>query len=533
MDKKLHEAISLSKYKDLVGDVELWDYKNSMTDIFNGKHRKIIGVYGPEAQEGDPLTKQQLDDIESDSTYFYLKTFFSDYNFEITPEGYAKNIGRDVKNNRDLKISKALNQLLKFHEKRKKVYVQENGVDLEDEEAVKKFLREKPYYIDESMTTTSDIVEWSKTYQDDLAQNNFDKRLKEKVFVVVSKHPYDVLGASTDKSWTSCLNMGDDKHDQGCNADHFRKSLKMPYLMAFSIKKSELKKGRDALRKPRGRMMIYPLPKEYGEGQDYEFTTGEIYGERDDDLSLITNDFVDNVLNVNIDDSGYQQDAGSYYDEIRRYGRYNTEAHFNYEKEKGSFSHLGDSISIDEEYENFSREYYVYDVTVEISDAKKYKNLQWFMSLDEELADKIIYNALMNSLTDESSYYKILDTMISPVHGNVTDWFDEEPYRYNLQQGYITYGRINVIKNHYYENEEGDMTNTNSLTIDYLKKLNTKHPEFESRVGVILSVWDNNIVQFTQKYARELGETEFDMSMVWSVSDLVEQASEFMGHKYH
>lgn len=56
----------------------------------------------------------------------------------------------------------------------------------------------------------------------------------DKMWVVISRHPYDILGMSFDRGWTSCMNLED-----GINKHYLKGDLKQGTLVAYLIKDTD------------------------------------------------------------------------------------------------------------------------------------------------------------------------------------------------------------------------------------------------------------------------------------------------------
>jgi hypothetical protein len=73
--------------------------------------------------------------------------------------------------------------------------------------------------------------------------------------VVVSRHPYDIYGASTDRSWTSCMNLEGGEMNCKLQADVSHGSI-----VLYLVPKSELREnGKIALKKPLSRILLRPM----------------------------------------------------------------------------------------------------------------------------------------------------------------------------------------------------------------------------------------------------------------------------------
>lgn len=70
------------------------------------------------------------------------------------------------------------------------------------------------------------------------SKNNSLKNYK-KLKVVISRHPYDIIGMSTDRGWTTCLDLSDKRYG-GSHLWHLRSLLNSGCLIAYLIHENDL-----------------------------------------------------------------------------------------------------------------------------------------------------------------------------------------------------------------------------------------------------------------------------------------------------
>jgi hypothetical protein len=102
--------------------------------------------------------------------------------------------------------------------------------------------------------------------------------------IVISRHPYDVAGSSTDRSWTSCINLGlEGVHyptkERGVNRRYVMNDVSEGTLVAYVVSKDELYKGAGGedkvkLQRPLSRILIKPHNSDIGK----VYTIGNMYG---------------------------------------------------------------------------------------------------------------------------------------------------------------------------------------------------------------------------------------------------------------
>lgn len=189
--KYLTEAINIDTVKKALVGQPIWDYKNMFNEIFDNKYRKIIGRIEPDESF-----------LEEHKLFLDLEELFTYRRYLLTKESYIK--GFVTQDKQQYKIGKLLNK-----------WYQED-----DDE---------------------DLLNYLESFRDDPLR----KKSRKPYLVVVSKHPYDVLGASTDRHWVSCINLGgaiiytkekdDREKSKQMNAENLVNSLNNPYMVAYLV----------------------------------------------------------------------------------------------------------------------------------------------------------------------------------------------------------------------------------------------------------------------------------------------------------
>jgi len=121
--------------------------------------------------------------------------------------------------------------------------------------------------------------------------------------IVISRHPYDVAGASTDRSWTSCMNLGLDginysNRRQGANLGYVTNDISEGTLVAYVVNKDELFKGAGGedkvkLHKPLSRILIKPHNSDVGK----VYTIGMMYGNKYQEFYEKVKEWITDKLN--------------------------------------------------------------------------------------------------------------------------------------------------------------------------------------------------------------------------------------------
>lgn len=75
------------------------------------------------------------------------------------------------------------------------------------------------------------------------------KGQQQKFMICISRHPYDIAGMSTDRGWTSCMNLAN-----GCNKEYVKKEIEVGTIIAYLIKP-----GDTNLKSPSARVLLKPF----------------------------------------------------------------------------------------------------------------------------------------------------------------------------------------------------------------------------------------------------------------------------------
>lgn len=123
--------------------------------------------------------------------------------------------------------------------------------------------------------------------------------------VVISRHPYDIAGMSTDRNWRSCMTLGipnviykDDKNKNtdGINKRYVATDIREGSIIAYLVSSSDVNKnGKIEIRRPLSRILMKPF-NNIKDSNDIVYSLGKIYGAGVSKFS----DFVKNWLEVNV-----------------------------------------------------------------------------------------------------------------------------------------------------------------------------------------------------------------------------------------
>jgi hypothetical protein len=114
-------------------------------------------------------------------------------------------------------------------------------------------------------------------------------RPKKTDLIVISRAKYDIAGMSTDRGWTSCMNL-----DNGGNKHYISCDLEEGSIIAYLIKKDDLN-----INKPIARVLIKPFVNRYDEN-DIVFKPEEvIYGTADESFKMTVTNLLDTNQDIN------------------------------------------------------------------------------------------------------------------------------------------------------------------------------------------------------------------------------------------
>lgn len=128
--------------------------------------------------------------------------------------------------------------------------------------------------------------------------------------VVISCHPYDVIGMSTGRDWdkTSCMRLADGvhRHDPGSNAHYVRNDVAEGTLVAYVVSVDD-----SNIQRPKARCLLKPFYNE--EGEVLYRRESRVYGNPVPGFDLILSRFLRRI-NAHIPDGIFKM-SGSLYDD--------------------------------------------------------------------------------------------------------------------------------------------------------------------------------------------------------------------------
>lgn len=137
--------------------------------------------------------------------------------------------------------------------------------------------------------------------------------------MVISRHPHDVAGMSSGRSWYSCMTIpGDDVHESGCNHHYIEHDIKHRTLVAYLTKA-----GDDNIQKPIARIAI---KKFHGDDGDVIWRPeNSMYGNGPSEFFNNVNHFAN--VHYPAKDQHYQKEEDLYNDSHEEYHPGDEETH--------------------------------------------------------------------------------------------------------------------------------------------------------------------------------------------------------------
>lgn len=97
--------------------------------------------------------------------------------------------------------------------------------------------------------------------------------ISENYSIVISRHPYDLIGQSYDREWNSCKNLID-----GANKHYIPTEINKGCLIAYLIKNENTTKSKDILKNPISRYLIVPYVNEGNPNDTFLYVSDSVYG---------------------------------------------------------------------------------------------------------------------------------------------------------------------------------------------------------------------------------------------------------------
>ena len=151
----------------------------------------------------------------------------------------------------------------------------ENPTKVETDEQLKNTIKEK---INQLLADYNNIPEVKLRMQTPVASNT-------KFYIVFSKHSYDIAGMSTDRGWTSCMNIY-----SGSNKRYIQYDIKEGTIVAYLIKEPDFN-----INNPTARLAIKPYVNIENPDDVYFQPETKVYGTPALDLQSVVTKLFDKI----------------------------------------------------------------------------------------------------------------------------------------------------------------------------------------------------------------------------------------------
>jgi len=150
----------------------------------------------------------------------------------------------------------------------------------------------------------------------DVYNNSKKDTLKnvDDIYVVISRHPYDLIGMSTNRGWSTCLDLDDDRYNKE-HIWHLSEHLKNGYLISYLIRKDDRN-----INNPISRMVIKKIEEDRRNKGHRRYKSSAIYGTyiREFDDMIREWAFLDTSFTHSIDPENFK-DEYIFKDFIKKY----------------------------------------------------------------------------------------------------------------------------------------------------------------------------------------------------------------------
>jgi hypothetical protein len=225
---EIMEALKFSQVRTFLKDWDKSRYKSIFSNSKYKKDRNAFRIYIPITAKSNGIIKSPWS-----NTHLAIEIFLNNNGFSI--RDYIKGIAYNHKKNQTIKIGKVLNTL-------------------------------KPT---ETVSVTNDKgITQNLSLLDAFNVDKTREAVKSEHIVVISRHPYDIAGMSTNRGWTSCMNL---------NTGQYRKyvpiDIKEGTIVAYVVKQEDKN-----ISNPVGRILIKPFIDSLGSDRIYLVPESYCYG---------------------------------------------------------------------------------------------------------------------------------------------------------------------------------------------------------------------------------------------------------------
>lgn len=187
----------------------------------------------------------------------------------------------------------------------------------------------------------------------------YNKNVEDKnsLLICISRHPYDIAGMSTDRNWTSCMNLRNtegDSRETEHNKEIFN-AVKEGSLVAYLIKKDDKN-----IKNPLSRILLVPYVNSNDKNDIILYPSSKIYGTEYNEFKTTLTKWLDKI---------FEEHYGRFVINPKVYDDHNSkEVNKNYEKLKKMLLESKNFINSEEQKEYF-----------DIYLSESYKNLENYL----------------------------------------------------------------------------------------------------------------------------------------------------------
>jgi hypothetical protein len=251
----IQEALKPSQYRQYMKDKS---YRDRHDEFFQGKHRKYFPFRGDTSYQSSMVQRE-------------VTKFLKDNNFDVLD--YVKGMAQEAGPEQEKEIT--------------------------DKQGNKRTVKIKKRMMKIGKLLASN-PELQQKFQDD-PQRAGSKQVNQ--MIVFSRHPYDIAGMSTDRGWSSCMNL-----QGGCNKHYVAHDVEEGSIVAYLIKANDKN-----INNPIARILFKPHDH-VDDSEEQILIPDTVYGSPPPGFKETAKKIIDSGLNVHAQDGTYSLNPNLYQD---------------------------------------------------------------------------------------------------------------------------------------------------------------------------------------------------------------------------